>query len=117
MRRLLVTKTRVELVERGPRTSPGFAAEEPGGWIDSTMASLVDEGDQCMMVGQLCPLTAFTVLIEVQGTPFEAVVDTGAEVRRPVTMMQAGDGARLKGGLAGQFNVKADRALIRRTCI
>ena len=26
------------------------------------------------------PLTAFTVRIEVQGTPLEAVVDTGAEV-------------------------------------
>ena len=48
--------------------------------MDSTMASLGDEGDQCITVGQLCSPTAFTVRIEVQGTPLEAVVDTGAEV-------------------------------------
>ena len=65
----------------GAKDKPrGFAAEEPGGWMDSTMASLGDEGDQCITVGQLCPPTAFTVRIEVQGTPLEAVVDTGAEV-------------------------------------
>ena len=80
--------------------------------MDSTMASLRDEGDQCIMVGQLCPPTAFTVQIQVQGTPLEAVVDAGTEVtvpgtevndglqekppfRRRVTMLQAGDGARL----------------------
>ena len=28
-----------------------FAAEEPGGWMDSTMASLGDGGDQYIMVG------------------------------------------------------------------
>ena len=44
------------------------------------MASLGDEGDQCITVGQLCSPTAFTVQIEVQGTPLEAVVDTGAKV-------------------------------------
>ena len=33
-----------------------FAAEEPGGWMDSTMAWLGDEGDQCITVGQMCPL-------------------------------------------------------------
>ena len=55
---------------------------------------------------------AFTVQIQVQGTPLEAVVDAGTEVtvpgtevndglqgkppfRRLVTMLQAGDGARL----------------------
>ena len=55
---------------KGAKDKPeGFAAEEPGGWIDSTMASLGDEGDQSIMVGQLCPPTAFTVRIEVQGTP------------------------------------------------
>ena len=54
--------------------------------------------------------TAFTVRIEVQGTPLEAVVDTGSEGRRPVTMMQAGDGAHLKGFIAGQFNVKAGQS-------
>ena len=65
---------------------------------------------------------AFTVRIEVQGTPLEAVVDTGAEVtvlgtevynrlqekppvRRPVTMMQAGDGGHLK-----DFDIKAGRS-------
>ena len=74
------------------------------------MPSLWDKGDQCITVGQLCPPTAFTV--EVQETPFETVVVTGAEVtvsgtevhdrlqekppvRRRVTMLQAGDGARL----------------------
>ena len=46
--------------------------------MDSTMSSLGDEGDQCITVGQLCPPTAFTVQIEVQGAPLEAVVDTGA---------------------------------------
>ena len=31
----------------GAKDKPsGFAAEEPGGWMDSTMASLGDEGDQ-----------------------------------------------------------------------
>ena len=38
-------------------------------------------------------------------------MDTGADVkvlgRRPVTMIQAGDGAHLKGFIAGQFDVKA----------
>ena len=37
------------------------------------------------MVGQLCSPTAFTVQIEMQGTPLEAVVDTGAEVTVPST--------------------------------
>ena len=96
----------------GAKDKPrGFAAEEPGGWMDSTMTSLGDEGDQCITVGQLCPYEVY-VQIEVQGTPLEAVVDTGAEVtvlgmevydrlqekppvRRRVTMLQAGDGARL----------------------
>ena len=79
----------------GAKDKPrGFAAEEPGGWMDSTMASLGDEGDQCIMVGRLCPPTAFTVQIEVQGTPLEA-------------SLQAGDGARLKGFIAGPFDVKA----------
>ena len=109
----------------GAKDKPrGFAAEEPGGWMDSTMASLVDEGDQCIMVGHLSPPTAFTVQIELQGTPLEAVVDTGAEVtvpgtevydqlqkkppvRRRVTLLQAGDGARLKGFIAGPFVVQA----------
>ena len=31
------------------------------------------------------PPTAFTVQLEVQGTPLEAVVDTGAEVTVPGT--------------------------------
>ena len=66
----------------GTKDKPrGFAAEEPGGWMDSTMASLGDEGDQCFSVGRLGTPMAFTVRIEVQGTPLEAVVDTGAEVR------------------------------------
>ena len=92
--------------------------------MDGATALLGEEGDQCITVGQLCPPTAFTVRIEVQGTPLEAVVDTGAEVtvlgaevynrlqvkppvRRHVTMLQAGDGARLKGFIAGPFDVKA----------
>ena len=96
----------------------GFAAE----------ALVGGEGDQCIKVGQLCPSTAFTVRIEVQGTPLEAVVDTGAEVtllgaevynqiqlkppvRRHVTMLQAGDGARLKGFIAGPFMSRRGRAL------
>ena len=58
----------------------------------------------------MCPITAFTVRIEVQGTPLEAVVDTGAEIRRPVTMMQAGDGAHLEGFLAGPFDVKVGQS-------
>ena len=103
-----------------------FAAEGPGGWMDSTMA-LLDEGDQCITVGQLCPPTTFTVRIEVQGTPLEAVVDTGAEVtvlgakvynrhqvkppvRKQVTMLQAGDAARLKGFISGPFDVKAGQS-------
>ena len=70
------------------------------------------------------PPTKFTVQIEVQGTPLEKVVDTGAEVtvlgtevhdrleekppvRRLVTMLQARDGALLKGFIAGPFDVKA----------
>ena len=41
----------------GAKDKPrGFAAEEPRGWMDSTMASLEDEGDQCITVGQMCPL-------------------------------------------------------------
>ena len=57
----------------------------------------------------------------------EAVVDTGAEVtvlgkevnnrlqekppvRRPVTMMQAGDGGHLKGFIAGLFDIKAGQS-------
>ena len=31
-------------------------------------------------VGHVDPSTAFTIRIEVQGTPLEALVDTGAEV-------------------------------------
>ena len=75
----------------------------------------------------MCPPTAFTVRIEVQGTHLKAVVDTGAEVtvlgaevynrlqvkppvRRHVTMLQAGDGARLKGFKAGPFDVKAGQS-------
>ena len=55
--------------------APGVRSRILGGWIDSTMASLgdQDEGDQCIMVGQLFPPMAFTVRIEVQGTPFETV--------------------------------------------
>ena len=95
--------------------------------MDSTMALLGDEVDQCITVGQLCPPTAFTVRIEVQVTPFEAVVDTGAEVtvlgaevykrlqvkspvRRKVAMLQAWDGSRLKGFIAGPFDVKAGQS-------
>ena len=38
----------------GAKDKPrGFAAEEPGGWMDSTMAWLGDKGDQCITVGQL----------------------------------------------------------------
>ena len=72
----------------------------------------------------MCPPRAFTVQIEIKGTPLEAVVDTGAEVtvlgtevydrlqekppvRRRVTMLQAGDSARLKGFIADPFDVKA----------
>ena len=81
--------------EEGTKDKPrGFAAEEPGGWMDSTMTLLGDEGDQCIMVRRFCPPTAFTVRIEVQGTPLEA-------------SLQAGDDARLKGFIAGPFNVKA----------
>ena len=57
----------------------------------------------------------------------ETVVDTGAEVTvldtevynwlqekppvsRPVTMMQAGDGAHLKGFIAGPFDIKAGQS-------
>ena len=47
-----------EVTKHKPRV---FAAEKPGGWMDSTMASLVDEGDQCITVGQFCLPTAFTV--------------------------------------------------------
>ena len=36
----------------GTKDKPtGFAAEEPRGWMDSTMASLGDDGDQYIMVG------------------------------------------------------------------
>ena len=111
----------------------GFAAEEPWGWMNSTMASLGDEGDKCIMVGQLCSPTAFTVQIEMQGTPLEAMVDTGAEVtvpgtevydrlqekppvRRRVTMLQAGDGAHLKGFIAGPLLSRRGRTFIRWTC-
>ena len=52
----------------GQGQGQGFAAEKPGSWMDSTMASLGVEGDQCITVGPLCPPTAFTVQIEVQGT-------------------------------------------------
>ena len=41
-----------EVAKHKPRV---FAAEKPGGWMDNTKASLVDEGDQCITVGQLCP--------------------------------------------------------------
>ena len=54
----MATKTRAERVTKNkPR---GFAAEEPVGWMVSTMASLGDEGDQCI--------------------PLKVVVNTGAEV-------------------------------------
>ena len=50
----------------GAKDKPrGFVAEGPGGWMDSTMALLGDEVDQCITVGQLCPPTAFTVRNEV----------------------------------------------------
>ena len=75
----------------------------------------------------MSPITAFTVQIEVQGTPLEAVVDTGAEVTllatevyirlqekppvsRPVTMMQTGDGGHLKGFIAGPFDIKTGQS-------
>ena len=39
------------------------------------------DGSPCITVGQLCPPTAFTVGLEVQGTLLEeALVDTGAKV-------------------------------------
>ena len=46
----------------------------------STKASLWNEGDQYITVGHVDPSTAFKIRIEVQGTPLEALVDTGAEV-------------------------------------
>ena len=77
----------------------------------------------CITVGQLYPPTDFTVGLEVQGTLLDAVVDTGAEVivlctqvydqlkvkptiKRHVKMMQAGDDARLRGFVAGPFDVR-----------
>ena len=73
--------------------------------------------------GTAVPSTAFTVGLEVQGTLLEAVVDTGAEVivlctqvydqlkmkptiKRHVKMMLAGDDARLRGFVAGPFDVR-----------
>ena len=121
----MAAKARAELVEREPRTSPGgslqrspgagWTAPWPGLGMKETSASL---WDSCG------PPTALTVQIQVQGTPLEAVVDMGAEVtvpctevynrlqekpsvRRRVTMLQAGDGASLKGFIAGPFDVKA----------
>ena len=42
-------------------------------------------------------------------------MDTGADVkvlgRRPVTMTQTGDGAHLKGFIAGPFDVKAEQSI------
>ena len=40
----------------------GFAAKIPGGWIDSTTASLgdPDKGDQCIMVRQLSPYGVYS---------------------------------------------------------
>lgn len=38
------------------------------------------EGELCVTVSQLCPRTAFTIKLRIQGAPIEAVVDTGAEV-------------------------------------
>ena len=64
---------------------------------------------------------ALTVRIEVQGTPLEAVVANGAghgaghgsrktPVRRQMTMLHAGNGDRLKGFIAGLFDVKAGQS-------
>ena len=78
--------------------------------MDSTIASLGDKGDQCITVGELSPLRRLQ--IEVQGIPWpcwawKCITDS---VGKPVTMMQAGDGAHLKGFIAGPFNVKVGQS-------
>ena len=89
---------------------------------ESSAVPQAGDGRPCITVGQLCPPTAFTVGLEVQGTLLEAVVDTGAEVsvlceqvydqlkvkppiKKHVKMMQAGDNANLRGFVSGPFDV------------
>nr|XP_022308860.1 uncharacterized protein LOC111114716 [Crassostrea virginica] len=103
----------------------GTGSGEPRGQESSAVPQAGD-GRPCITVGQLCPPTAFTVRLEVQGTLLEAVVDTGAEVsvlceqvydqlkvkppiKKHVIMMQAGDNASLRGFVAGPFDVGVGR--------
>lgn len=82
--------------------------------------------DMCVVVGQVRPQTSYSVPLRIQGSPIEAVVDTGAEVsvlgkmfydqleqkppvKRQVTLLQAGHGARLKGFVAGPFDFRVGR--------
>ena len=86
MRRLLATKTRVELVERGPRTSPGVRSR--GTWeLDGQHHGLAWGGRRPVHHGRtVVPPYGVHSPDRGAGGPLEEEVDTGAEVRRPVTM-------------------------------
>ena len=66
------------------------------------------------MVGQLCSPTAFTVQIEMQGTPLEAMVDTGAEVTVPGTEVY--DRLQEKPPVRRRVTMLQARTIIRWTC-
>ena len=57
--------------EEGTKDNPrGSAAEEPGGWMDSIIASLGNKGDQCITVGQLSPLRRLKFGSRCRGRPW-----------------------------------------------
>lgn len=106
--------------------SPEIGLEEPGtsGLGDCTPGTeTLGEGDRCITIDQVAPATGYAVQLWVQGSPVEAVVDTGAEVsvlgterynsleRKPpikkhIILMQPGAGTRLEGFIAGPFSTQ-----------
>lgn len=101
--------------------------EDIGEDLTPKSSETTGEGDDlCVVVGQVRPQTSYSVPLRIQGSPIEAVVDTGAEVsvlgkmfydqleqnppvKRQVTLLQAGHGARLKGFVAGPFDFRVGR--------
>lgn len=101
--------------------------EDIGVDLTPKSSETADEGeDLCVVVGQVRPQTSYSVPLRIQGSPIEAVVDTGAEVsvlgkmfydqleqkphvKRQVTLLQAGHGARLKGFVADPFDFRVGR--------
>ena len=82
----------------GTKDNPrGSGAEEPEGWMDSTIASLRDKGDQCITVGQLrrlqfgsrCMGPPCRHYLTVLGMEVNNRLHEKPPIMKSVTMMQA----------------------------